>query len=60
MEAQLEIESKLNKKVILKSESDGVNLLFGVYCGLEKVAHVYKGFDRNFNEVQIVRYFQTY
>ena len=60
MNTQLEIESKLNKKIVLVSDSDGANLLFSAYHGNEKVAMVYKSFDSNFNMIQKIRYSNSF
>ena len=54
--AQQIIENKLNKSVQLVKATDGFNLLYTAKINGLTVANVYKSFDKNFNQVEIIRY----
>jgi hypothetical protein len=54
--AKKTIENKLNKTVNIFKASDGFNLLFTAKIDGLTVAYVYKSFDQNFNEMQIIKY----
>jgi len=53
---QTTIEKKLGKSVQFFKSSDGVNLLYTAKIDGLTVANVYKSFDKNFNQIQIIRY----
>jgi hypothetical protein len=50
------IENKLGKKVIIELANDGANLLYTAKVNNLTVANVYKSFDKNFNQIKIIRY----
>lgn len=53
---QTTIEKKLGKSVEFFKASDGVNLLYSAKINGLTVANVYKSFDKNFNQIEIIRY----
>ena len=53
---QATIEKKLGKKVELVKSSDRVNLLFTAKINGLTVANVYKSFDKQYNQIEIIRY----
>lgn len=53
---QTTIEKKLGKSVEFSKASDGVNLLYTAKINGLTVANVYKSFDKNFNQIEIIRY----
>jgi hypothetical protein len=50
------IENKLGKKVNFNKINDGANLLFTATIAGITVANVYKSFDKNFNQIFLIRY----
>ena len=53
---QTTIEKKLGKKVIIVKDNDGANLLYSAKINGITVAHIYKSFDKNYNQIEIIRY----
>jgi len=54
--SQTTIEKKLGKSVQFSKASDCVNLLYTAKIDGVEVANVYKSFDKNFNQIEIIRY----
>ena len=54
--SQITIEKKLGKKVEYVKANDGANLLYTANVNGVIVANIYKSFDRNFNQIEIIRY----
>lgn len=50
------IETTFNKKVNFEKTTDGVNLLYTAKIDGLTVANVYKSFDKNYNQIQVIRY----
>ena len=50
------IELKLKKLITLEKASDNVNLLYTAKINGLTVANVYKSFDKNLNQIEIIRY----
>lgn len=53
---QATIEKKLGKKVEFVKSSDRVNLLYTAKINGLTVANVYKSFDKQYNQIEIIRY----
>jgi len=53
---QTTIEKKLGKKVQFVKSSDGINLLYTAKINGLTVANVYKSFDKQYNQIEIIRY----
>jgi len=53
---QTTIENNLGKSVEFSKATDGVNLLYTAKIDGLTVANVYKSFDKNFNQIEIIRY----
>ena len=53
---QKTIENKLQKAVNFSKETDGANLIYTAKIDGLSVANVYKSFDKNFNQIVIIKY----
>lgn len=53
---QTKIEKKIGKSVEFYKANDGVNLRYTAKIDGLTVANVYKSFDKNFNQIEIIRY----
>lgn len=51
-----QIEKELNAVIELIKDTDCANLIYSAFIGSEKVASVYKSFDKNFNQIVKIRY----
>jgi hypothetical protein len=50
------IENKIGKSVQFYKTNDNVNLLYTAKINGLTIANVYKSFDKNFNQIEIIRY----
>lgn len=55
-EIKQEIEQHLKNTIVLKNDSDCVNLLYTATINDIIVARVYKSFDKNFNKITKINY----
>jgi hypothetical protein len=53
---KITIENNLGKKVEFIKANDCVNLLYTAKINGLTVANVYKSFDKNFNQIEVIRY----
>ena len=53
---KLEIEKTLKTSVELIKATDCANLMYEAFVKGIRVASVYKSFDKNFNQIMIIRY----
>ena len=53
---KLQIEKTLKTSVELIKATDCVNLMYEAIVKGVRVASVYKSFDKNFNQIMIIRY----
>ena len=57
---QLTIENNLKKTVQFAKSSDCINLLYTAKINGITVANVYKSFDKNFNQIEVIKYVSQY